>query len=157
MKPGTKILLAIRNFWKKNWKIVVIVAVIWIAIIIFNNYLKNKPKETVALNTYNPDQPVIDTSENIPDDKKEEVNTLIDEFFNYCNNKEYQNAYNMLTTDCKKYMYRDSLEDFIEYVDSIYTSKKIYNLQNYSNVGDVYIYNITILDDIMSSGTTRRI
>lgn len=154
MKPGTKILLALRNFWKKNWKIIIIIAVIWIAIIIFNNYLKNRPEEIVAINTYNPDEPVIDTSESIPNNQKEEVNTLIDSFFNYCNNKQYQNAYNMLTSDCQKYMYSDSLEDFIEYVDSIYTTSKIYNIQNYSNVDNVYIYNINILDDIMSTGTT---
>ena len=154
MKPGTKILLALRNFGKKNWKIIIIIAVIWIAIIIFNNYLKNKPEEIVAINTYNPDEPVIDTRESIPNNQKEEVNTLIDSFFNYCNNKQYQNAYNMLTSDCQKYMYSDSLDDFIEYVDSIYTTSKIYNIQNYSNVDNVYIYNITILDDIMSTGTT---
>ena len=157
MKPGTKILLAIRNFLKKNWKIVVIVAVVWVAIIIFNNYLKNRPKQAEMVNTYNPDSPVIDTSGNIPNNKKEEVNTIIDTFFYYCNNKQYQDAYNMLTTDCQKYMYSSSLDEFAEYIDSIYTNKKIYNLQNYSNVGDVYIYNITILDDIMSTGTTRRI
>lgn len=154
MKPGTKILLALRNFWKKNWKIIIIVAIIWISIIIFNNYLKNKPEKAVAINTYNPDKPVIDSSESISNSQKEEVNTIIDSFFNYCNNKDYQNAYNMLTADCQKYMYSDSLEAFIEYVDSIYTTTKIYNIQNYSNVDNIYIYNITILDDIMTTGTT---
>lgn len=154
MKPGTRILLALRNFCKKNWKVIVIIAIIWIGIIIFNNYLKNKPEEIKLTNTYNPDNPVIDTSENIPDNKKEEVNTLIDSFFNYCNTKQYQNAYNMLTEDCKNYMYSNSLSEFMEYVDTIYTNNKIYNLQNYSNMEDIYIYNITILDDIMSTGTT---
>ena len=154
MKPGTKILLAIRDFLKKNWKIIIMVVVIWIAIIIYNNYLKNRPEEIIAINTYNPDEPVLDTSESIPDNQQEEVNTLIDSFFNYCNNKQYQNAYNMLTSDCQKYMYSNSLDEFIEYVDSIYTTSKIYNIQNYSNVDNVYIYNITILDDIMSTGTT---
>ena len=41
MKPGTKILLALKKFWKKYWKIVVIVAIIWTAVLIINNYLKN--------------------------------------------------------------------------------------------------------------------
>lgn len=154
MKPGTKILLAVRDFLKKNWKIIIIVVVIWIAIIIYNNYLKNKPEEIIAINTYNPDEPVLDTSESIPNNQQEDINTLIDAFFNYCNNKQYQNAYNMLTSDCQKYMYSNSLDEFIEYVDSIYTTPKIYNIQNYSNVDNVYIYNITILDDIMSTGTT---
>lgn len=154
MKPGTRLLLALRKFFKKNWKVIVIVAVIWIGIIIINNYLKNRPKEITLTNTYNPDTPVIDSSESIPNNKKEEVNLLIDSFFNYCNTKQYQNAYNMLTEDCKNYMYSNSISEFMEYVDSVYTNTKIYNLQNYSNTEKTYIYNITILDDIMSTGTT---
>lgn len=154
MKPGTRLLLALRKFFKKNWKVIVIVAVIWIGIIIINNYLKNRPKEITLTNTYNPDTPVIDSSESIPNNKKEEVNLLIDSFFNYCNTKQYQNAYNMLTEDCKNYMYSNSISEFMEYVDSVYTNTKIYNLQNYSNTEETYIYNITILDDIMSTGTT---
>ena len=154
MKPGTRLLLALRKFLKKNWKVIVIVAVIWLGIIIINNYLKNRPKEITLTNTYNPDTPVIDSSESIPNNKKEEVNLLIDSFFNYCNTKQYQNAYNMLTEDCKNYMYSNSISEFMEYVDSIYTNTKIYNLQNYSNTEETYIYNITILDDIMSTGTT---
>lgn len=154
MKPGTRILLAIRDFWKKHWKAIIIVIIIWLALIIINTYLKNRPEEVAITNTYSPDVPVIDYGGTVPEAKKEEVNNVIDTFFNYCNNKEYQNAYNMLTTDCQSYMYNNSLESFIQYVDSVYTSKKIYNIQNYSNVGDVYIYDMNILDDIMSTGTT---
>ena len=44
MKPGTRILLAIRDFWKKYWKYIVIIAVIWIGVIIINDYLKNLQK-----------------------------------------------------------------------------------------------------------------
>lgn len=154
MKPGTRILLILRNLWKKYWKYIIIVAIIWIGVIIINNYLKNKPEEINLTNTYSPDTPVIDNGGNVPKKDREEVNSIIDTFFNYCNNKEYKNAFDMLTTNCQDYMYNGSLQDFIEYVDSIYTNKKIYNVQNYSNVGNVYIYDINILDDILSTGTT---
>ena len=119
-----------------------------------NTYLKNRPEEIIATNTYTPDTPVMDTGESVPETVREEVNNIIDTFFNYCNSKQYKNAYDMLTTDCQEYMYSDSLSEFMEYVDSVYTSQKIYNIQNYSNVNDVYIYDINILDDILSTGTT---
>ena len=154
MKPGTKILLALRNFWKKYWKYITIIAIVWIIVIIINNFLKNRVEEISITNTYTPDTPVIDSGGSVPRTEREEVNNTIDIFFNYCNNKEYKNAYDMLTVACQEYMYNDSLEEFIQYVDSIYTSKKIYNIQNYSNVDDVYIYDINILDDILSTGTT---
>lgn len=154
MKPGTRFLLALRNFWKKHWKAIIIVIVVWITLIIINAYLRNRPEETTTTNTYFPNLPVIDYGGTVPKSKQDEVNNTIDSFFNYCNKKEYQNAYNLLTEDCKQYIYRNSIEEFMQYVDSIYTSTKIYNLQNYSNVDDVYIYDINILDDIMSTGTT---
>ncbi len=119
-----------------------------------NTYLKNRPEEIIATNTYTPDTPVMDTGESVPETVIEEVNNTIDTFFNYCNSKQYKSAYDMLTTDCQEYMYSDSLSEFMEYVDSVYTSQKIYNIQNYSNVNDVYIYDINILDDILSTGTT---
>lgn len=80
MKPGTRILLALRNFWKKYWKYIVIVAVIWIGIIIINNYLKNLPEENIVANTYTPDLPVMDTGEVVPEEEREEVNLVIDTF-----------------------------------------------------------------------------
>lgn len=119
-----------------------------------NTYLKNRPEEIIATNTYTPDTPVMDTGESVPETVIEEVNNTIDTFFNYCNSKQYKSAYDMLTTDCQEYMYSNSLSEFMEYVDSVYTSQKIYNIQNYSNVNDVYIYDINILDDILSTGTT---
>ncbi len=154
MKPGTRILLAIRAFFKKYWLYIVVIAVVWIAVILINNYLKNRPVEVVVENTYTPNIPIMNSGESVPENEQEDVNSVIDTFFNYCNNKDYRNAYNMLTDDCKEYMYGNSLESFTEYVDLIYTSKKIYNIQNYSNVDNVYIYDINILDDILSTGTT---
>ena len=154
MKPGTKILLALRRFWKKYWKFIIIIAIAWLIVIIINNYLKNKPEEVSVINTYTPDTPVIDSGGSIPKKEIEEVNDVIDTFFFFFYNKEYKNAYDMLTNDCQEYMYSGSLEEFIQYVDSIFNNKKIYNVQNYSNVGNVYIYDINILDDILSTGTT---
>ena len=139
MKPGTRILLAIRAFFKKYWLYIVVIAVVWIAVILINNYLKNRPVEVVVENTYTPNIPIMNSGESVPENEQEDVNSVIDTFFNYCNNKDYRNAYNMLTDDCKEYMYGNSLESFTEYVDLIYTSKKIYNIQNYSNVDNVYI------------------
>lgn len=154
MKPSAKLFLAVRDFFKKYWKPIVSVIAIWGAVLAINTYLKNKPKTTEIANTYTPDIPVMDNGGTVPKKDQKEVNDTIDTYFNYCNNKEYKKAYDMLTKNCQDYLYNGSISDFIEYVDSVFTKRKIYNLQNYSNVDDVYIYNIRILDDIMSTGTT---
>ena len=83
MKLSARILLAIRNFWKKYWKYIVSIAVVWIAVIVINTYLKNRPKEATKVNTYSPDTPVIDYGGTVPNKDKEEVNSTIDRYFNY--------------------------------------------------------------------------
>ena len=154
MKPSARLLLKIRDIWKKYWKYIVSVIVVWITVIMINTYLKNRPKQINMVNTYTPDTPVIEDGGSVPKKDKEEVNNTIDTYFNYCNNKEYQKAYNMLTKDCQAYLYSGSISSFKEYVDETFQGKKIYNIQNFSNVGETYIYNLRILDDIMASGTT---
>lgn len=153
MKFSDRILLTLRNFWKKNWRYIIIIIIVWVAVFLINNYLKNRPQELTVINTYSPDTPVMDNGQTVPEKYKKDVNETINTYFNYCNNKEYENAYNMLTQDCKEYLYNNNISAFQDYIDSIFTRKKIYNIQNYSNIGNVYIYDIRILDDIMSTGT----
>ena len=112
------------------------------------------PKEITVTNTYSPDTPIMDNGDEVPEKKKENINKTIDAFINYCNNKQYQYAFDMITKDCKEYIYSNKLEEFITYVDTVFNTKKIYNVQNYSNVDDVYIYDVNILDDILATGTT---
>lgn len=154
MKLSAKILLTIRKFFKKYGKYVISILIVWIVIIGINTYLKNRPKEIIATNTYTPDIPVIDLGGTVPKKEQEEVKEIIDTYFKYCNNKQYKNAYDMLSKDCQEYLYNGSIADFKQYIDSVFTKTKIYNIQNYSNIDDIYIYNIRILDDIMSTGTT---
>ncbi len=153
MNLNARITMAIRNFFKKYGRIIVIAFVIWLIIFVINQYLKNRPRESQLINTYSPDNPVIDDGGSVPTAYRKTVKDTIDNFFKYCNSKNYEQAYNLLTEDCKEYLYGD-LELFKEYVDNIFTTAKIYNLQNYSNVDDIYIYDIVITDDIEVTGTT---
>ena len=66
MNVNAKIMLGIRNFFKKYKRIIIIVAVIWIAIIIINQVLKNRPVEKQLKSTYNPNNPVMDEGETVP-------------------------------------------------------------------------------------------
>lgn len=156
MTINSKVTLAIRNFFKKYGKIIFIVFLVWLLIFLFNMYLRNRPKELIATNTYNPDTPIIEYGGEIPKKERENVNETLDNFLNYCKNKKYENAFNMLTTDCKNYLYQNNIDVFKQYVDNIFTKYNSYSYnQNYSNVENVYIYDVVILNsDILSTGTT---
>lgn len=156
MTINSKITLAIRKFLKKYGKIVFIVLFIWLIIFLFNMYLRNRPQELVASNTYNPDEPVIDYGGSIPQQEREPVNEALENYLTFCKNKEYENAFNMLTVDCKNFLYNNNLENFKQYVDNIFTTYNSYSYnQNYSNIDNKYVYDVSILNsDILSTGTT---
>ncbi len=154
MNVNSKITLSVVNFFRKYGKVILIVFAIWLAVFLFNRYLKNKPKELKATSSYNPNNPIMDEGRDVPKKEIENVNNTIDKYFNYCNAKEYESAFDMLTNDCKNCTFNNSIDEFKQYIDEIYASSKIYHIQNYSNTKNIYIYDITILDDIVATGTT---
>lgn len=155
MNLNAKIILSIRNFFRKHGRLILIIFTIWLMIFLVNLFLKLRPKEVNLSTAYNPDTPVMDEGETISKRKLKDVNDTIKKYFDSCNSKNYEEAFNMLTQECKNYLYDNDIALFKEYIDSIYTSNKIYNVQNYSNVGNVYIYNLRILDDITATGTSE--
>ncbi len=154
MNFNARVTLAIKNFFKKYGRIILIVFIIWLIVFLINQYLKNRPKVQSMINTYTPDDPIIDDGGEVPESYKPTINTTVENYFNFCNNKNYDEAYSMLTDRCKEYLYGNDISLFQQYVDNVYNGKKIYNLQNYSNVGETYIYDMVILDDIEATGTT---
>ena len=155
MNLNARIILRTREFFRKHGRIILIIFIIWLVIFLANLYLKLRPKEINISKSYNPNNPVMDEGESIPNRLKKTINDKIQEYFDFCNNKEYENAFNMLTDECKEYIYNNDIEEFKLYIDNIFNNKKIYNLQNYSNVDDIYIYNIKILDDVTANGATE--
>ncbi len=154
MNLNSKVTLAVGKFFKRYGKVILIVFAVWLTLFLFNRYLKNKPKELKATTSYNSNEPIMDEGQQVPKKEVSKVNQAIDEYFNYCNSKEYESAFNMLTNECKNSLFDNNLEQFKEYIDGIYNKKKIYNIQNYSNAKNIYIYDINILDDIAATGTT---
>lgn len=82
----------------------------------------------------------------------EQNNNAIDTFIKYCNNKQYENAYNMLTKECKEELF-PTLTDFTEkYCNKIFTEEKVYNLRYEGSTSNSHTYNIRILKNPLSAG-----
>lgn len=144
--------LKIRRFIKKNRKKVIFV-IITVAIVIAINYiLKNMPEEEIPKTTYEPNVAVMDESE-VPKKWHSEIENRIKTFVDYCNNKEYENAYDMISDDCKDAIY-PVIGDFKEYVDKRFQVKRIYSIQNFSNISKQYIYDVNFMSDFMATGST---
>ena len=147
--------LKVRNFFKKYAKVIIFLLIIWLIIIFVNTFLSNNTFKDFERTTYNEHEAILDSSTKVPEKLKQPINETVDTYFNYCNNKQYEEAYSMISDDCKK-VYFPTIDRFKEYVDLVFNEKKIYYLQNYSNYNDIYIYRMRIMEDLMATGLTGK-
>lgn len=153
------------RFYNQNRKqilIIILFIVFVIGIIQFLNYLaKNKTYKVIdnknesSLNVTNSVKESLVSEKSIIENtkvnsKKLENNlTTIDNFINYCNNKDINSAYNLLTGECKELMY-PTIEDFYKsyYVIVFNGENKTYTIENWTGK----TYQVLITDDILSTG-----
>lgn len=143
------------RYWNQNRKkiiiILAIVAFIIILIMITNEYLKNANyNESTAdgkiMDVKKPNKSAI-TGETIPKEVVEKNSNLIENFINYCNNKEIEKAYNLLTDDCKSEFNNDIYEFRDNYFNNIFGTSKAYRLELWGNEAGYYTYKITYYED----------
>lgn len=155
-----------------------LIIVIIIGIILFfsiinvvNSYIKENQKENLsqAQNTTNTNNivnnkdnssstPIIGSSEN----KNSSITNnnlsnekLIRDFISYCNSHEIQDAYNLLSDECKEAVFFGNIEYFRRnYVESIFTSYKVLNIQKWAENNNV-TYRVRLTDDILSTGNIK--
>lgn len=88
------------------------------------------------------------TGQSISKGQKELLSTL-DKFGEYCNNKQINEAYNLLSEDCKNQMYPTVTEFKKNYYDKIF-AEKVKNISTENWVGD--IFKVKFTDDALSTG-----
>lgn len=158
----------LRQFYYQNkTQIKVVIAIIAFIIIAiqFTNYMsrinsEKKVQESIVNNINNnkmsenrnqiTSEKSAVTGENINTTILNSVNKLIQEFITECNNKNIENAYNLLSEDCKKLNYKD-VQAFKElYYDKVFNNiAKIATIENWIN----NTYKVTITDDALTTGS----
>ena len=146
--------LKIKHFFRKNKKIIFVIVIVWLFIFFINQVLKLYTPEPEIEDTYEPHVSVIDSSQKVPEKYQTNIEDLIEEYVSYCNNNDFDKAYNMLSKDCKEYAY-PTYEDFIDHLKIVMYTPKKYSIQNYSNLDDMYIYSISYTDDFLATGLTN--
>lgn len=146
--------LKIRRFFKKYKKVIIFIIILWAIILLVNYALKNMPKDEKPKTTYEPNISVM-TDDEVPEKWQETIESTIDKFIQRCNNKEYESAYNMISEDCRQELY-PTLNSFQKYVDAKFVTKRSYSIQNFSNVGKQYIYDVNLMEDLMATGLTDK-
>ncbi len=88
------------------------------------------------------------SGEKISESQQEAIKT-IDKFFSYCNEKNLQKAYNLLTEECKEEMYTTEESFQKSYYEQVLNGqKKNISVENWTS----NIFKVKITDDYLSSG-----
>lgn len=100
---------------------------------------------------YNPSKTVISGSD-VSKKEFEQENNLVNEFVNYCNQKNYNQAYELLSDDCKEREFPKESDFIKKYCDKIFDTEKEYNLQSWITLENCVTYRIRYTDDFISTG-----
>lgn len=154
----TDLRLRFGRFMKNNRKILLIVILIWVVLVMLNNLVKNRPTSTVPETSYDAHTSIMSSSSVVPTTLQRNYEELIDQYVNYCNNGEFNLAFNMLSEDCRKYAFNNDVREFMVYLVDVIPTEKEYSIQNYSNTilngKKAYIYQIKYFDDFLATGLT---
>lgn len=116
-----------------------------------NALQNNQIQNTIVDKEDTTSKPVI-TGNEVKKDTKEANTKIIEQFITYCNNKEIEQAYNLLTDECKEELFFENMEYFKQnYVDKAFTNKKMVSIQSWIS-GYINTYRVTIQDDMLSTG-----
>ena len=90
-----------------------------------------------------------DISITISDEKvSEQKNLIIDQFIRYCNAGQIQDAYALLSNNCRNNLY-PTLDSFrSDYINNIFTTVKLYKKENYKE----NTYKVNLYEDVAETG-----
>ena len=137
---------------KQVLKILIGVGFFVVAVAFVFSNMKQPESAPIDTNVYKPSETVISGS-NVEETDFKEENNLVQEFVEYCNNGNIEEAYNLLTNECKEKIY-PTLSSFKNgYYNVIFGGEeKEYNLQSWVNNGNYHTYRIRFLEDFITTG-----
>lgn len=147
----TDMRIKILRFLKKNVKVIFILVCIWAVVFFINLYLKNRQNPVTLQTTYEPHTSVMDETSSVSEKVSNQVEDMLDEYMGYVLDGNVESAYAMLSDDCKKNSFENKIDNFTSYILNKVGSAKRYVIQNYSNKGNTYIYQIKYTDDFLAS------
>lgn len=148
------------TFWKNNKEKIMQIAKIFgiivgigfsAGIVLSSLGLEERDETNTVSQIYSPEKTVI-SGVNISEEEYEKENNLAQTFVDYCNEQKLEEAYSLLTVECKEKLY-PTVQDFKEkYYDIIFQEDRIFSLQSWINKGNYNTYKISYTGDFMATG-----
>lgn len=103
-------------------------------------------------NVYKPTQTIIKGSD-VSKEQFEEDKNLVNTFLEFCNNGKVEEAYNLISDECKEEKY-PTLQDFQKfYYNYIFDKGRSFNLQSWISDAGFTVYKIRYTNNMLATGT----
>lgn len=152
----------IRRIINKNRKLIgyIIIIIVFALFVIKSLNLFYEKNEQKKIQESNKNKTEIKTEEKIQDyysTESDSIEKTMNSFVQYCNKKEIENAYKMLTQECKNAMF-PTIEDFKKiYIDNVYNVEREYELIEWATEGNKSIYQVTLYGSILATGNANNL
>lgn len=150
---------------KKIWISILIIAFIFIIIRLFNIWSQqelekeqkiaeeNRKNNNNTISYANQSKSIVSGGK-VDEVYQDKFGNIINSFLKNCTENNYEEAYELLSNDCKEELY-PSLKMFIDqYCTEKFEEKKEYNFQSWTSEGN-YIYLIKIYESMLSTGKSN--
>lgn len=147
-------MIKLLRYWNQNKrKILITIAVIALIIIIIqiaNSVIKRRNEKdrneikqgTVANDITKPNESII-SQDKLTEKETKENSDFIEQFVSFCNQKKADDAYRLLSDDCKNELYPTKELFISNYMNQIFEETVNYELQLWYTVSNCYTYRIT--------------
>lgn len=135
-------------------KLIIVAMVVFVATIIVSSFsgLENNNQQGDTGNVFKPTQPII-KGENVSKEQYEEDYNLVNTFLQFCNERKVEDAYNLLSNECKTEIY-PTLETFTNrYYNTIFNRKREFVLQAWISTKNYIVYRIRYTNNMLATGT----
>ena len=150
--------LKVRRFLRLYGNIFFIVILVWAMIFFVNMIVGNRPKTYTPTTSQESHVSVINDSNSTPKSLQQPVEDMIKEYVGFCNEGNYQAAFDMLSDDCKLYAFDDNIVNFMSHVYTKIPEPREYAIQSYSTVEyggkPMYVYEVKYTQDLLATGLT---
>lgn len=133
-------------------KLIIVAIVVFIATIVLSfSKNDNVNKENEIKNVYKPQEAIIKGS-NISEKQYVTDKNTVNQFLEYCNNKKIEEAYALISDECKNSLY-PTIDIFkSNYYDYIFKENRQYNLQAWISTNKYTIYKIRYTTNMLVTG-----
>lgn len=158
-----KLRILYHNNKTKIWLILGIIIFVYVIIRMFNAQIKKENEEKInngtnqnfQVTTYLPSsQTSVMTNSSTTKENVKKDTEIIKNFIDFCKDNNIEEAYNLLSQQCKDELYKNINDFYNKYYKNIFNEKRSYDIENWASSKNI-TYKVKYLNDIMSSGTVN--